>query len=104
MTGNWIKPLQTMLIVSVLIICASQASACTIFHVIDENGRVLVGRNFDWHNKGGTIWFIPSNGSQNGICILEQYNRDMPFEGINEQRSFYRCGCCTDIKNYVQSI
>ena len=53
---------------------------------------MLVGRNFDWFQKGGTIHFIPPKrvyGSMShGICLIEQLGADRPFDGINDKGLF----------------
>lgn len=64
---------------------------CTIF-ASRSQGRTLVGRNFDWIQRGGTIHLIPpgtSYGSATyGLCLVEQMGADEPFEGINTQGVF----------------
>ena len=62
--------------------------ACTIFNVVENNGKVLVGRNFDSDKEGGRIWFIPSNGKYHGMAIIEQLGVNMPYEGINDKGLF----------------
>ena len=64
---------------------------CTLFatHV---GSTVLVGRNFDWIQRGGTLHFIPPTASYGtptfGLCLLEQMGADEPFEGMNTQGLF----------------
>lgn len=64
---------------------------CTIFAKREEKGLVI-GRNFDWVQFGGNIYFQPpyrSYGSMTlGICYIEQLGRDKPYEGINEKGLF----------------
>jgi predicted choloylglycine hydrolase len=67
---------------------------CTIF-VKKTNSGVLVGRNFDWLQKGGTLHYIPSQrvyGSQTKqLFLIEQMGVDKPYEGINETGLFIGC-------------
>ena len=62
--------------------------ACSVFQVTDEVGNVRCGRNFDWNKEGGTIWFIPAEGSEHGFLIIEQEGFDYPYEGMNDQGLF----------------
>lgn len=61
---------------------------CTIFAKKEEQG-LIIGRNFDWVQFGGNIYFQPpyrSYGSMTlGICYIEQLGKDKPYEGINEK-------------------
>ena len=67
---------------------------CTIF-AKKTNSSVLVGRNFDWLQKGGTLHYIPSQrlyGSPTqGLFLIEQMGVDKPYEGINETGLFIGC-------------
>lgn len=67
---------------------------CTIFAKKTPSG-VLVGRNFDWLQLGGTIHYIPPQrmyGSQTkGLLLIEQMGIDMPYEGINDSGLFMGC-------------
>lgn len=64
---------------------------CTIFASRSQD-HTLIGRNFDWIQRGGTIHLIPpghSYGSTTyGLCLVEQMGADEPFEGINTQGVF----------------
>jgi len=64
---------------------------CTLF-AIQTGSTVIVGRNFDWIQRGGTLHFIPptsSYGTQTfGLCLLEQMGAGEPFEGMNTQGLF----------------
>lgn len=64
---------------------------CTIFAKREEEGLVI-GRNFDWVQFGGNIYFSTpyrSYGSMTlGICYIEQLGKDKPYEGINEKGLF----------------
>ena len=64
---------------------------CTIFVKRIGDG-VVVGRNFDWIQKGGTMHFLPSYRSYgcqtSSICILEQMGVDRPYEGFNSHGVF----------------
>ena len=64
---------------------------CTLF-ATQTASTVIVGRNFDWIQRGGTLHFIPpasSYGTQTfGLCLLEQMGTDQPFEGMNTQGLF----------------
>ncbi|MCP4576428.1 MAG: linear amide C-N hydrolase [Deltaproteobacteria bacterium] len=64
-----------------------RTSSCTIFPVKTKD-TALVGRNFDWSEKGGRIRFIPSAPSKNSMALLEQISEDMPFEGMNDKGLF----------------
>ncbi len=78
----------TYILTSIFLLLPYQVSGCTIFHIVDKNGNILVGRNFDLEREGGRIWFIPSNGKYNGMAIIEQLGPDMPYEGINDKGLF----------------
>jgi len=78
----------TCILTSTFLLLPYQVLGCTIFHVVDKNGNVLVGRNFDSEREGGKIWFIPSNDKYNGMAILEQLGPNMPYEGINDKGLF----------------
>ena len=60
---------------------------CSIFTLVSSMGSCLVGRNFDWLQKGGSIHFFPSYRSYgvqtNGFCAVEQMGTDRPYEGMN---------------------
>ena len=78
----------TCILASIFLLLPYQVLGCTIFHIVDKNGNVLVGRNFDSEGEGGKIWFIPSNDKYNGMAILEQLGPNMPYEGINDKGLF----------------
>jgi len=72
----------------ITLLMTQEIDACTIFHLTDKFGEVLVGRNFDWETDEGRVWFIPASEEKNGIAIFEQVSIDMPFEGINDKGLF----------------
>lgn len=80
----------SFIIVFALIIfwMSQQVLACTIFHVTNKNGEVLVGRNFDSETDGGRVWFITGSEENNGMAIFEQLGINMPYEGINDKGLF----------------
>jgi len=67
---------------------------CTIFAKKTTSG-ILVGRNFDWLQKGGTLHYIPPQrlyGSPTkGLFLMEQMGIDQPYEGVNETGLFIGC-------------
>lgn len=67
---------------------------CSIFARKTAEG-VLIGRNFDWLQQGGTIHFIPSQrvyGTQmHSLFLIEQMGSDRVYEGINEKGVFMGC-------------
>jgi len=85
-------------LISVLLLVSQQVFACTIFYVVDDNGHVLVGRNFDDAGSGGRIWFVPANDENNGIAILERMGVDMPYEGINDKGLFIGIAAVPDTR------
>jgi len=84
--GKYIKLLIILFITISLLI--KPILGCTIFYILDKNGNVIVGRNFDSEGKGGRIWFIPPEDKDNGMAIIEQLGVDMPYEGINDKGLF----------------
>ncbi len=67
---------------------AGNAVACSVFHTINKNNDVFVGRNFDWDNDEGNLWFLPGSKDKNSIAIFEQNGVSMPYEGINNKGLF----------------
>ncbi len=81
-------------------LAATSASACSCF-LLEDNGRLVVGRNFDWFsgdaivlvNKRGlakTALAMPPAppaawGSRYGSITINQIGRDWPMEGMNEK-------------------
>lgn len=86
--GNTMKLSFITVFVLIILWMPQQVLACTIFHVTNKNGEVLVGRNFDSETDGGRVWFIPGCEKNNGIAIFEQLGIDMPYEGINDKGLF----------------
>lgn len=64
---------------------------CTLFASHAES-TVIVGRNFDWIQRGGTLHLIPPTSSYGtvtcGLCLLEQMGAGEPFEGMNTHGLF----------------
>jgi len=67
---------------------------CTIFAKKTTSG-ILVGRNLDWLQKGGTLHYMPSQrlyGSPTkALFMIEQMGVDKPYEGVNETGLFIGC-------------
>lgn len=87
MMKKYLKIVACMLAL-IFLLLPHEVLGCTIFNVVDEDGNVLVGRNFDSENEGGKIWFISPNGKYNGMAIIEQLGLNMPYEGINDKGLF----------------
>ncbi|NLU42142.1 MAG: hypothetical protein GXX08_08050 [Firmicutes bacterium] len=68
---------------------------CTIF-ATRAGEAVLVGRNLDWIQRGGSIWFIPPQrlyGQMSlGLSLIEQMGIDRPYEGLNMAGLFAALG------------
>ncbi len=54
--------------------------------------QIVVGRNYDWIQLGGNVHFIPPMRRYglmtHGLCLVEQFGRDRPLEGMNSQGLF----------------
>lgn len=72
---------------------------CTIFATL-ANKAVLVGRNLDWIQRGGSIWFIPPQrlyGQMSlGLSLIEQMGTDRPYEGLNTAGLFVAMAAVAD--------
>jgi len=77
----------TAIIIAIIFISFHSSKACTVFNAY-KGGLALVGRNFDWDEYGGNIWFLPASGTKHGIVIFEQIRKSMPFEEMNDQGLF----------------
>ncbi|MEO0759297.1 MAG: linear amide C-N hydrolase [Cyanobacteria bacterium J06648_16] len=64
---------------------------CSIFSCVID-GKVIVGRNFDWIHTGGNLHFILPNRrygrANHGLCLIEKFGSDRPLEGMNSQGLF----------------
>ncbi|MDD2446628.1 MAG: hypothetical protein PHY91_02915 [Tissierellia bacterium] len=64
---------------------------CTIFGKC-INERLIIGRNFDWVQFGGKIYFSHSYRSYGmntiGCCYIEQMGKDTAYEGFNQNGLF----------------
>lgn len=70
-------------LLTVLMIFAPSAQACTIFSAANED-TVLFGSNEDWFEKDTFIWFVPSsNGEFGRACV--GFENAHPQGGVNDQ-------------------
>ena len=72
----------TILISLVIILCSS-ASACTFFTASD-NDNVLTGNNEDWYDSNTYIWFHPAEDDKFGRVYVG-YANFFPQGGMNDQ-------------------
>jgi len=54
MTKQYLK-IFTCILTLIFLLLPYQLLGCTIFHIVDKNGNVLVGRNFDSEREGGIL-------------------------------------------------
>lgn len=82
------KSIIIILLFFLTILLPGKVHSCSVFQTTDEAGTVRCGRNFDWSEDGGTIWFVPPDSENHGFLVIEQEGFDYPYEGMNDQGLF----------------
>ncbi len=73
---------------------------CSMFTRLIEQGRIIVGRNFDFIQHGGALHFIPPTRSYGlpvpALFLIEQMGSDRPYEGVNASGLFIGVAAVND--------
>lgn len=78
---------------------------CTIFSYKTEDGKIIIGRNFDWIQRGGRVHIKPPSRAYglkiNGTIVIEQIGEDRPYDGMNDKGLFVGMAavCNSEIKS-----
>ena len=88
-----------IIILLLVLFPALQSSGCALYAYMSEEG-LLIGRNFDWLQRGGTVEFV-SEDRVYGVPTkrfiqLQQMGSDRPFEGINSSGLFIAMAAVVD--------